>query len=710
MARIPDVVVARLKKQVSLQRLVEAAGVDLDERGRGEWVGVCPFHPGESEPAGLVVSGKGNSWRCSSGCGGSVVDWVMRAEGVSFRHAVELLRDGHAPTRLDGPPPGRSSVTRLDAPFSAELSDGELLDAVLGFYGDTLKANIDVQGYLAGRRCGTAEAIDRFGLGFADRSLGYRIPAASRAEGKAIRGRLRDLGVLRGTGHERFRGSLVVPVRDVEGQIVQIYGRKTGGRLRRGTELHSWLTDGGGWVFNEAVFGAADELVVCEGLVDALTVWSAGLRNVTAVGGPDGWGDEHSAALQTHGVGRVLIGFDNDAEGNAGADALAKRLRAEGVEVFRLPLPEGSDINDVAVAASDPADALAELVRRAEWIGSGAAPALPLDLFSSTGPAAARSDEPAPAKGGDGLDSGEEVVSPLPDMSPEQAVSPIPAGPAPAPNVELVDGQAVIVFAERRWRLRGLERNTSFDVLRANVLVSIEDRFHVDTLDLYSARARATFVVQATAELRLGEDVVKRDLGRVLLAAEGLVEEAIHQAQEPEQTAVELDPDEKAAALELLTGPDLTGRIVADFAKVGVVGEATNLLVGYLAATSRLLQRPLAVIVQSTSAAGKSQLMDAVLSFIPPEDLVRFSAMTGQSLYYLGESDLAHKVLAIAEEEGAERASYALKLLQSEGELSIASTGKDNASGKLVTHEYSVRGPTGIFLTTTAIDVDEELL
>ena len=47
--------------------------------------------------------------------------------------------------------------------------------------------------------------------------------------------------------------------------------------------------------------------------------------------------------------------------------------------------------------------------------------------------------------------------------------------------------------------------------------------------------------------------------------------------------------------------------------------------------------------------------------------------MTGQSLFYLGESDLAHKVLAIAEEEGASRAAYALKLLQSEGELSIAS-------------------------------------
>ena len=84
--------------------------------------------------------------------------------------------------------------------------------------------------------------------------------------------------------------------------------------------------------------------------------------------------------------------------------------------------------------------------------------------------------------------------------------------------------------------------------------------------------------------------------------------------------------------------------------------------------------------------------------------------MTGQSLYYLGEQSLKHKVLAVVEEEGAERASYALKLLQSEGELTIASTGKDPQSGKLVTSEYHVEGPVMLFLTTTAIEIDEELL
>jgi hypothetical protein len=95
---------------------------------------------------------------------------------------------------------------------------------------------------------------------------------------------------------------------------------------------------------------------------------------------------------------------------------------------------------------------------------------------------------------------------------------------------------------------------------------------------------------------------------------------------------------------------------------------------------------------------------------MPEEERVKYSAMTGQSLFYMGQTNLKHKILAIVEEEGAARASYALKLLQSEGELTIASTAKDPATGNLVTQEYRVEGPVMICLTTTAIQIDEELL
>ena len=59
--------------------------------------------------------------------------------------------------------------------------------------------------------------------------------------------------------------------------------------------------------------------------------------------------------------------------------------------------------------------------------------------------------------------------------------------------------------------------------------------------------------------------------------------------------------------------------------------KTTNKLVGYLAAVSRKLDQPLAIIIQSSSAAGKTSLMDAILAFVPPEDQVKYSAMTGQA-------------------------------------------------------------------------------
>jgi DNA primase len=206
------------------------------------------------------------------------------------------------------------------------------------------------------------------------------------------------------------------------------------------------------------------------------------------------------------------------------------------------------------------------------------------------------------------------------------------------------------------------------------------------------------------------EDVIKRDLGRVLLQLEALQEVRLQAARAPKSQAVRLDDEETKAALDLLKAPDLLTRIQHDLSRCGLVGETTNKLVAYLAGISRKLDTPLAITIQSTSAAGKSSLMDAVLALMPEEDRIKYSAMTGQSLFYMGEADLKHKVLALVEEEGASNATYALKLLQSEGELTIASTGKDPVTGKLETQAYRVEGPVMIMLTTTAIDVDEELL
>lgn len=297
-----------------------------------------------------------------------------------------------------------------------------------------------------------------------------------------------------------------------------------------------------------------------------------------------------------------------------------------------------------------------------------------------------------------------------PDPALSKPLSPsLPAGGA----LEIAgDDDVRFVRGPRAYRVRGLARNLSAEALKVTLRLSSGDFLHLDTLDLYQARQRGAFVKAAAIELGVPEATIAGDLSALVLALEPMQDAAIRGALAPNaaDTLPALSEAEEAAGLALLRDPALTERIAADVEAIGVVGEGVNALVGYLAMVSRLLDKPLAVLIQSTSAAGKSTLMDALLSLMPEHQRVHYSAMTGQSLFYLGEGDLKHKILAIAEEEGVRQAAYALKLLQSQGELTIASTGKDPATGKLVTAEYRVEGPVMLCLTTTAIDIDEELL
>lgn len=761
MARIPDAELERLKAEISVERLVEASGIVLKPAGK-DLLGRCPFH--EDREASLVVTPAKNLWHCfACQIGGGPIDWVMKTKGVSFRHAVELLREGAAPGTGVGEAPSvpikRSTVPKLAPPVRLDADDQVLLVQAIDYYHERLKVSPEALAYLERRGLKDAAAIERFKLGFADRTLGLRLPEKNRKAGAEIRGRLQRLGLWRASGHEHFNGSIVIPVIAPSGEITEVYGRKINDNLREGTPYHLYLPGPHRGVWNELALEAHQEVILCEALIDALTFWCAGFHNVTAAYGVEGFTGDHLLAFKRYGTERVLIAYDRDEAGDRAAQKLSQRLLAEGLECYRVLFPHGMDANEYALKVQPASKSLSLVIRKAQWLGKGAAPGTPAGGTSeaakpiSTGepvvppepvvqppaatltpaiaapvpestpvatPAAITAPMPAvlsPRPTPEGVMLG----ATLPDAVPVPGATPSPVPPLPesGPRAEVQGEEVVLVLGDRRYRVRDLKKNLAFDVmLKVNVMVSRgcapqgecpPQGFHVDTLDLYSVRARGSFITQAAGELGVNEEVIRHDLGALLRELETLQEQTVTETLTP-KVGVTIAPEESEDALALLKDPKLLERILGDFARCGVVGEETNKLIGYLAATSRKLRAPLAVMVQSSSAAGKSSLMEAVLAFIPEEDKVQYSAMTGQSLFYMGAMDLKHKILALAEEEGAARASYALKLLQSEGVLSIASTGKDPESGKLVTQEYRVEGPVMIFSTTTAIDHDEELL
>jgi len=710
MARLPDEMISRIKHDVSLIRLVEQSGIKLKKHGK-DYIGHCPFH--DDKTPSFVVSPESNLWNCLGACGkgGSVIDWIMLTQGVSFRHAVELLRNDHLSLAADTPVK-TSTVPKLETPVTTDADDQAMLRQVIDYYHQTLKQAPEVQEYLQKRGLDDADLINHFKLGYANRTLGLRLPQKNRKAGNQIREQLQRIGLYRDTGREHFNGSLVIPVMDENGVIHEVYGRKLLDTLRKGTPKHTYLPGPHQGMFNIAGLIHAEEVILCESLIDALTFWRWGFRHVTTSYGINGFTDDILQALVDHKIKRVLIAYDRDEAGNKAAVELAAKLNQQGMDCFRVLFPKGMDANEYACQMSPPQKSLALVIRKAEWMGNGKAP----NITTLADDVEVREILPALAAKVEDEQSealSENTVNTVSNEQPQEKqlnekATPVPALPASGVAVQQGDNELFITLGDRLYRVRGLDKNSSADQMKIQLLVKRDETFHMDKLDLYSSKQRQVFINQASVELGLKDEIIKKDLGKVLLTLEE--QQAKQQDDGTDKQPAELEPEDRKAAFELLHDADLLNRILNDFNQAGVVGEETNKLAGYLACVSRKLERPLAVMIQSSSAAGKSSLMESILALMPEAERVQYSAMTGQSLFYMGETNLKNKILAISEEEGASNASYALKLLQSEGEVTIASTGKDEATGNLVTKEYRVEGPVMLFLTTTAIDIDEELL
>ena len=150
MARFDDEFIQRLKSETDIVRLIESYGTRLKDRPgtRGEMIGLCPVH--DDKNPSLVVNRQKNVWNCLGACGrgGDVIEWVMLAENVSFRHAVELLRDGATGGRPARP---HAKPRKLDPPLPLDADEQETLAGVVDYYHQRLKQSPDALEYLQKR-------------------------------------------------------------------------------------------------------------------------------------------------------------------------------------------------------------------------------------------------------------------------------------------------------------------------------------------------------------------------------------------------------------------------------------------------------------------------------------------------------------------------------------------------------------------------------
>ena len=205
---------------------------------------------------------------------------------------------------------------------------------------------------------------------------------------------------------------------------------------------------------------------------------------------------------------------------------------SEGIGCYRILFPKGMDANEYALQVKPAEKSLDLVIRKAQWLGKGNGPKVSTQAVSNEAAGQATKEEkdndierrvavnPPPCP----VDEERPGINPVPTRQDESTASPLPSSPVSQVNAEEKDGEVIIRFGDRRWRIRGLEKNLSYSLLKVNLLVSreIRDAFHVDTFDLYASRQRQVFIKQAADELCVKEDVIKKDLGKVLLELESL--------------------------------------------------------------------------------------------------------------------------------------------------------------------------------------------
>lgn len=246
---------------------------------------------------------------------------------------------------------------------TAHHPDFLMIDQVFEHYHQVLKLQPKLLTMLVRRKI-NPDYVDRFNIGFSDRTLGFELETPRCIIGSRNRGQLQRLGLLKSSGHEFFHGAMVFPYHNNDGQIVGAYGRRPK-QQRRSPAYHLFWNAQRVTFFNALEQCLPNYLILCKSEIDALTLLTAGIENVVSSMGVRGFNDIQLTRLLNDSVRRVYIAFDNTPSANHLARLVAQALDAIDIHCFRIKLPVGQDVNQFAMTQIDVAAAFNGLLKAA---------------------------------------------------------------------------------------------------------------------------------------------------------------------------------------------------------------------------------------------------------------------------------------------------------------------------------------------------------
>jgi DNA primase len=307
--------------------------------------GLCPFH-GEKTPS-FVVTPERESWHCF-GCGehGDVFTFVMRRDGLDFREALARLAE-RAGVEL-------SERTAAEDRHRKRLRDA--LEAAIAWYREVLlqaRQAERARAYLAERGF-TDETLERFGVGFAPNTwdaLTRRLRERGFSEAELSGAGLASPST-RGGVYDRFRGRIIIPIRDASGRAIGL-----GGRILPDADGPKYLNSPATPLFDKSRTLYAIDLakasirrerlaVIVEGYTDVMAAHQAGFTNVVASLGTAL--TRGQVELANRYADAVALAYDVDLAGEAATQrGLLEELGPVVSKVRVIRVPAGKDPDEL---------------------------------------------------------------------------------------------------------------------------------------------------------------------------------------------------------------------------------------------------------------------------------------------------------------------------------------------------------------------------
>ena len=225
------------------------------------------------------------------------------------------------------------------------------IDMTLTHYASALASSEAAMSYLHQTRGLSKSVLRQFAVGYCDRSLATKLPDAESFEGAMIRGTLQRFGLIKPNGRELFRGSIIIPIKNESGTLVDVYGRKVAKYQRKGAQFQLNIHSVPVSLFNAEILLTHRDVILCSSPIEALSLISCGVKNVVSMMGLESVSPIFVEQLQANGVTQVTLGLANTPQGHRYKVLITQMLKSIGVEHHELILPTGEDINSVMVKA-----------------------------------------------------------------------------------------------------------------------------------------------------------------------------------------------------------------------------------------------------------------------------------------------------------------------------------------------------------------------